>query len=191
MQVWNVLHAARWKYKTHKKSPKIRHLRTIAQFCRAVSSQLSHIILSTVGKKLLKQQYLLHQQISTGFASWLRYCSDVAQRRSTKLYTMFGRLLCRFWGFLPPNGILPGGEVQNSLCVQVLRSPILAALLHGTRAAAVSQTSWRGTRNGIGFSSVESLSIVQSKGQTILYVFADCATYIRLGGHHVRHRLTF
>jgi len=34
------------------------------------------------------------RQISTGFASWLRYCTDVAQRRSTKLCTMFGRLLC-------------------------------------------------------------------------------------------------
>jgi len=33
------------------------------------------------------------QQISTGCASWLRYCSDVAQRMSTKLCTMFGRLL--------------------------------------------------------------------------------------------------
>ena len=28
-----------------------------------------------------------------GFASWLRYCSDVAQRKPTKLCTMFGRLL--------------------------------------------------------------------------------------------------
>ena len=34
-----------------KKSPKIRHLRTIAQLCRALSSQLRHI--STVEKKLL------------------------------------------------------------------------------------------------------------------------------------------
>jgi len=40
-------------------------------------------------------------------------------------------------------------RLQNSLCVQVLRSPILAALLHGTRTAAVSHTLWRGTRNGI------------------------------------------
>ena len=31
-------------------------------------------------------------------------------------------------------------QVQNSLCVQVLRSPILAALLHGTRVVGVSQT---------------------------------------------------
>ena len=37
-----------------KKSPKIRHIGTIAQLCRAISSQLRHV--STVGKKLVKQQ---------------------------------------------------------------------------------------------------------------------------------------
>jgi len=36
-----------------------------------------------------------------------------------------------------------------SLYVQVLRSPTLAALLHGTPAAGVSQTLRRDTRNGI------------------------------------------
>ena len=41
----------------HKKSPKIRHLRTIAQMCRAVSSRLRHV--STIGMKLNKQQYPL------------------------------------------------------------------------------------------------------------------------------------
>jgi len=39
-----------------KKSPKIRHLGTIAQLCRAISSQLRHV--STIGKQLVKQQYL-------------------------------------------------------------------------------------------------------------------------------------
>jgi len=39
--------------------------------------------------------------------------------------------------------------VQNSLYVEVLRSLILAALLHGTPAAGVSQTLRHGTRNGI------------------------------------------
>jgi len=34
-----------------KKSPKIRHLRTIAQLCGAISAQLTHM--STIGKKLL------------------------------------------------------------------------------------------------------------------------------------------
>jgi len=59
------------------------------------------------------------QQISTGFASWLCYCSDVAQRKPTKLCTNinFARCLAVSWagtlyivfrGFLPRNGILPG-----------------------------------------------------------------------------------
>jgi len=41
-----------------KKSPKSRHLRTFVQLCRAISSQLRHV--STIGKKLVHQQYLLH-----------------------------------------------------------------------------------------------------------------------------------
>ena len=49
------------------------------------------------------------QQISTGFASCLRYCSDVAHRRATTLCTMqFGRVLgvtlyVQFRGMLPQN----------------------------------------------------------------------------------------
>jgi len=38
-------------------------------------------------------------------------------------------------------------QVQNSRCAQVLPSVILAALLHGTPAAGVSQALRRGTRN--------------------------------------------
>jgi len=41
-----------------KKSQKNRHLGTIAQLCLAVSSQLKHV--STIGKKLVKQQYPPH-----------------------------------------------------------------------------------------------------------------------------------
>jgi len=37
---------------------KNHHLRTIAQLCLAMSSQLRHM--STIGKKLVKRQYLLH-----------------------------------------------------------------------------------------------------------------------------------
>jgi len=32
-------------------------------------------------------------------------------------------------------------QVQNSLCVQVLHSPVLASLLHGTGALGISQTA--------------------------------------------------
>ena len=41
-----------------KKVAKNRHLGTIAQLCRAISSQIRHV--STIGKKLVKQQYILH-----------------------------------------------------------------------------------------------------------------------------------
>jgi len=44
--------------------PKNRHLGTIAQLSRAISSQLSHV--STIGKKLVKQQYLLHMSSQRG-----------------------------------------------------------------------------------------------------------------------------
>jgi len=44
-----------------KKSPKICNLGTIAQLCRAVSSQQRHV--STIGKKLVKQQYLPHMSL--------------------------------------------------------------------------------------------------------------------------------
>ena len=40
------------------------HLRTIAQLCRAKSSQLRHV--STIGKKLVKQQYLPHVSLQYG-----------------------------------------------------------------------------------------------------------------------------
>ena len=43
---------------------KNRHRRTIAQLCRAESSQLRHV--STIGKKLVKQQYLLHMSAQYG-----------------------------------------------------------------------------------------------------------------------------
>ena len=39
-----------------KNDAKNRHLRTITQFCRTVFSQVRHV--STIGKKLVKQQYL-------------------------------------------------------------------------------------------------------------------------------------
>jgi len=88
-----------------KKSSKNRHLGTIAQLCRAISSQLRHV--STIGKKLLStniSSICSHNmvnfgplaveldpvfgaplQISTGFASWQRYCTAVQYLASAKL----------------------------------------------------------------------------------------------------------
>jgi len=47
-----------------KNREKIRRLRTIAQLCRAISSQLRQT--STIGKKLVKQKYLLHMSSQYG-----------------------------------------------------------------------------------------------------------------------------
>ena len=63
MHVWNVLHAARWKYRMQKFA-KIRHLGIIAQLCRAISLQLRHV--STIGKNHVKHQYLLHMSSQYG-----------------------------------------------------------------------------------------------------------------------------
>jgi len=76
MQVWNVLHAARSKYRTQK-SPKIRNLDTITQLCRAISSQLRRV--STTGKKLVKHQYLPDMSLQYGelrpTSGWDRFIS--------------------------------------------------------------------------------------------------------------------
>jgi len=47
-----------------KNDAKNRHLCTIAQLCRAISSQLRHV--STIGKKLVKQQYVPHMSLEYG-----------------------------------------------------------------------------------------------------------------------------
>jgi len=80
-----------------------------------------------------------------------------------------GTLYIRFWGLLRPDKFCP---VQSSLCVQVLRSPILTALLHSTPATGVSQTLRRGTRNG----TTELL-------QRALPVFGWAAITLGIGPH--------
>jgi len=104
--------------------------------------------------------------------------SLLQQRRSPEtidICTMFGRV-----SWAGAHTYIFGGSclltefclVQNLLYVQVLRSPILTALLYDTTAAGVRQTLRRGTRMNYR-------------------TFAESATYIRLGGHNFRHRLTF
>jgi len=86
-----------------------------------------------------------------------------------------GALYIHLGELLPPNEILP---CANALCIQVLHSPTLAALLQGIRAVGVSQ-SWRhGTWNGI----MELL---------LLIIFNRWCHLYSQGGHHVGHRPTF
>jgi len=101
---------------------------------------------------------------------------------------MFGRLLgwytiYTFWGLLPPNRILSGAKftLQNSLCVQVLRSAILAVLLHGTRAVGVSQTLRRGSLQGMELRNFRSSSF-STKGATYI---PRAAVTLGIGPHSI------
>jgi len=62
---------------TGRKSRQKSHLGTIPQLCRAISSQLRHV--STIGKKHVKQQYLLYMSPQYGelrlTSGWDRFVS--------------------------------------------------------------------------------------------------------------------
>jgi len=160
MQVWNVLHAARWKYRTQKGRknwPSSHYPTTLLGYIFATM----HV--STIGKKLVKQQYLLHMPSQygelgplTAETSWrvwgtqanfngVRVLASLLQRRrkSTKLCTMFGRLLGSWYTIYTFAGALApyrnSARCKIHFCAQVLRSPVLAALLHGTGAVGVIQ----------------------------------------------------
>jgi len=88
-----------------KMSSKNRHLGTIAQLCRAIASQLRHVL--TIQKNLLSSNISSTRshnmvnfgplvaeigpvvwaplQISTGFVSWQHYCTALQYRASAKL----------------------------------------------------------------------------------------------------------
>jgi len=168
-----------------KKSPKICHLGTIAQLCWVISSQLRHIL--TIGKTCqtaVSPPYVLTVWLTLPTSGWDWFVSlghpwnfsgfclgfITAATLLNRNWPNFARCLAVSWAgtlYIHFRGSCPVTEfcqVQNSLCIQVLRSPILAALLHGTQVVNVSQTLRR---------------------------CAEGATYIRQGGHHVGHWPTF
>jgi len=111
-------------------------------------------------KNLVKQQYLLHMSSQYGelrlTSGWdllaslvhppnfnrFRILASLLQRRRSPeanqtLHDVWPSpgLLHYIYTFDCSCALTEFRHVQNSLCVQVLRSPILAALLHGTPAA--------------------------------------------------------
>jgi len=137
---------------------KICHLCTITQRCWAISLQLRHVL--TIWKRV-KQQYLFRMsshyselRSTNGLRVWgtpgnfngfhilasllHRCCATDVNQTLHDIWPSPGltgpvTLCIHFRGLLPPTEFF---QVQNSLCVQFLRSPILPALLHGTRAVA-------------------------------------------------------
>jgi len=141
------------KYRTQKN----RHLRTIAQLCRAVSSKLRHV--STIGKKLLNiniSSTCLHNMANFGTLTaeigsgvWgtpanfngFRVLPSLLQlRRSPEANQTLRNWQNSLRWKEPPKMCsvysVPAQETAkscaNSLYVRVLRSPILVALTHHT-----------------------------------------------------------
>ena len=126
----------------HKKDANSRHLRTIAQLCRAIIIFATEICWRVWGTP----------ENFNGF----RVLASLLQRRGS---TEVNQTLYDVWpspGLVHYIHIFRGSypvtefcHEQNSLCVQVLCFPILAALLRGTRAVGISESLRRRTRNGI------------------------------------------
>ena len=98
------------KYSTQKiakKSPSGHHRTTLSGYIFAIKARIDNrkknLLSSNISCTsphnmvnfvlLVAEIGLLVWDISTGFASWQRYCSDVAQRKPTKLCTVFGPYL--------------------------------------------------------------------------------------------------
>ena len=147
-------------------SPKIAIaiMGTIAQLCRAISSQLRHV--STIEKNLLSSNMSStgpHNMVNFGllaaefglvvwgtpanFNGFPVLAALLQRRHSTEtnqtlhnVWPLPGLVDC-IYIFLSYCSVTEFCQVQNSLCVlQVLHSPILTALLHGTRAVSASYT---------------------------------------------------
>ena len=105
------------------------------------------------------------------FSSWLRYCTEVAQRTSTKLCTLFGRLLGWYiiiyiLGALAPDGILPAGKftLHPGLAFSFFWQRYTA---RHSRAIGVSRTLRRGNRKGITKLSLLVCAICMASGMKI------------------------
>jgi len=140
--------------RSRKKSPSVHHRTTLSGYIfstnahiynwktnllnSSISSTCSHYVVNF--GLLAAEIFSLICGTPANFNGF-RVLASLLQRCRLGWYTMYS-----LPGLLPHNGILPG--VKFAL-LQVLHSPILPALLHGTRAAVISQTLWRGTRNEI------------------------------------------
>jgi len=125
MQVWNMVQAACWKYRTQNLGPLTADIGSGVCITPANFNRFRVLPSYLQRRRSAEANQTLH---------------DVWPSPGLVHYVYIFGGFCLLMAFC---------HVQNSLYVQVLLSPILAALLHGTPAAGVSQNLRRGTRNGI------------------------------------------
>jgi len=212
MHVWNVLHAARWNI-GRKSYAKNRHQCTIAQLY--VGLYLRNLGIYRQSEKVLNgniSSTCRHNMVNfgpltaeicwrvwgtpTNFNGFRILPSLLHRRRSTEAnqtlhdvwpsHGLHGTICTHFHGLLPRTEFC---QLQNSICVHVLLSPILAALLYDTWAWASAKLC--GVVQGIKLLNIHTYYfILRQNRRTNLrrWTFAEGATYIRHGGHHVGHR---
>jgi len=181
-----------------KNSPKIRHLGTIEQLCRAISLQLRHV--ATIGKKFVKQQYLHHT------------CSQYGVLRPTNCWDRFTSLghPSKFNRFCVLPSLLQRRRSMeaNQTLHDVWPSPGLVHYIYifgGSSLIALNEFFPRAKFTlppSLAFSYIGSVTARHSSSgrqpnfaawykEWNYVTFAHGATYARLGGHCVGHRPTF
>ena len=166
-----MLHTARWKYRTHKiakNSPSVHHRTTLwhcifeTKACIYNRKKSLNSNISFTCPHNMANFAWLEAEIGSGvwgtpanFNGIGVLASLLQRRRSTEVnqtlhdvYPSPG-LVHYIYIFGVSCSVTEFFQLQNSPYVEVLRSPILAALLHGIPAAGVSQTLRSGTGNGI------------------------------------------
>jgi len=190
MPIWNVLHVARWKYRTQKIAKNLLsgHHRTTLSGCFFATKAVS-----TIGKNFLNSNIStcphnvgpLMAETGSGvrgtpaiFNGFRVFASLLQQRHSPEanqtlhdVWPSPGLLhyICIFGGSAP-NRILPGAKFT-------LRPSLAFSYI-------VSVTAWHS-------SSGRQPNFAAWYKEWNYGTFTDGATYIRLGCHHVGHRPTF
>ena len=174
---------------------KNRHLRTVAQIYRAVSSQLRHI--SAIGKNLLNSNMsstCLHNMTNFGlrdaeigsvvrgtsanFNGFRVLPSLLQRRRSPKA----NHTLHDVW---PSPGMVHYIYIFGGSCPQTEFCPVQNSLYFRPKFAYIGSVTARHSSSG------RQPNFVASYKERNYGTLAEGTTYIRQGGHHVGHRPTF
>jgi len=160
---------------------KNHRLRTIAQLCRAESLQLRHV--STIGKKLVKQQYLLHMSSQYGE---LRRTSGWDQFRSLRHPSKFQRVSCL--GFVTAETSFTGGQPNFARCLAVSWAGTVynTYIFGGSFPGWISPHAKFTLRPSLAFSYIGSITARHSRSgvsQTLRHGTRNGIPNIRRGRH--------
>ena len=195
MKVGNVLHAARWKHRMQndaKKLPSVHHCTTLLSYIFTTKACIDN------RKKLLKQQYLL--QMSPQYGK-LRPTNGWVWLASLGHPSKFQRVLRL--GFVTAATSLTGRQPNFARSLAISWTGTLYTFLGALDSDGILTRAKFTLHPSLAFSYIASVTARHNSSgvcqpnfavwykQWNYRTFAEGATYIRLGGHHVGHRPTF